>query len=148
MVRASREMNARAMRGASGEASASRQETSVQNLNPSYKPFSYPSLLQLLEHTLFGARPASAAATPTPEDIPGADASRGDDPADEDTGIGDDADDDTGDPGDAAGRIELAELLGVMREPIEWVFTLAERHAQGDEVDIAAIHRVRKAVVH
>jgi hypothetical protein len=46
------------------------------------------------------------------------------------------------------GRLEVAELLGVLRDPIEWVFTLAERRAQGDPVDIAAIHRVRDAVLH
>jgi hypothetical protein len=148
MVRVSRERAAHS-RGATSEALASRQETSVQNPNPSQNPFSYPSLLQeLLERTFFGARPASAGAAPTPGDILGSEAARGDDPADEDTGIGDDPADDTGDPGEPADRLELAELLGVMRDPIEWVFTLAERRAQADPVDIAAIHRVRDAVLH
>src|SRR5678815_198993 len=112
MVRASGEMNARAMRGASGEASASHQETSVQNPNPSHNPFSYPSLLQqLLERTLFSARPASTGAAPAPEDISGGDATRDDAPAADDTGIGVDTDDDTGARADAAGLLELAELL-------------------------------------
>src|SRR5262249_5637607 len=108
MVRASGQMNARAMRGASSEASASHQETSVQNPNPSHN--SYPSLLQqLLERTLFGARPACAGAAPTPGGISGADTARDDDPTDDDTGVGVDDAGDTGDPDDAAGRLELAE---------------------------------------
>jgi hypothetical protein len=36
----------------------------------------------------------------------------------------------------------------VMREPIAWVFTLAERRAHGDPVDLAAIQRVRDAALH
>jgi hypothetical protein len=127
---------------------ASRQETSVQNSTPSRNPVSSPSLLQtLLEHTFLGARPASAAA-PTGGGIPGANAAPVADPA-----VGDvdpDVETDATDPADAdaVGRLELAELLGVLRDPIEWVFTLAERRAQGDPVDIAAIHRVRDAVLH
>src|SRR5262245_19769154 len=145
MVRTSRE-RATHPRGATSEASASRQETSVQNPNPSHNSFSYPSLLQqLLERTLFGARPASAGAAPMPGDISGADAAGDDDPADDDASIGLH---DAPEPGNAGDRLELAELLGVMREPIEWVFTLAERRAQSDPVDIAAIHRVRDAVLH
>jgi hypothetical protein len=35
-----------------------------------------------------------------------------------------------------------------MREPIAWVFTLAERGAQGDQIDLAAIDRVRGAILH
>jgi hypothetical protein len=122
----------------------------VQNSNPSRNSFSSSLLQDLLEHTLFGARPAPAGA-PTPGDMPSAHAAPGDDLADEDA----DADDraDTGEDGDPdddddASRLELAELLAVLRDPIAWVFTLAERHAQGDPIDIAAIHRVREAVVH
>ena len=43
-------------------------------------------------------------------------------------------------------RLDVGELLGVLREPIEWIFTLAERRAHGDAIDVAAIHRVRDAV--
>jgi len=43
-------------------------------------------------------------------------------------------------------RVGLAELLGVLHGPVEWVFSLAERAAAGDGVDISAIHRVRDAV--
>jgi hypothetical protein len=124
---------------------ASRQETSVQNSTPSRNPVSSPSLLQtLLEHTFLGARPSSPGAAPTGGDIPGADAAPVADPA-----AGDFESDatDTADA-DAVGRLELAELLGVLRDPIEWVFTLAERRAQDDPIDIAAIHRVRDAVLH
>jgi hypothetical protein len=126
---------------------ASRQETSVQNSTPSRNPVSSPSLLQtLLEHTFLGARPASAGAAPIRGDIPGADPAPGVDPS-----IGDadsDVETDATDTADAGGRLELAELLGVLRDPIEWVFTLAERRAHADPVDIAAIHRVRDAVLH
>ena len=115
--------------------------------NPSRNPVSSPSLLQtLLEHTFLGARPASAGAAPTRGDIPGADPAPGVDPS-----IGDadtDVETDATDTADAGGRLELAELLGVLRDPIEWVFTLAERRAHADPVDIAAIHRVRDAVLH
>ena len=134
------------LRGATGEASASRQETSVQNSNPSQNPLSYPSLLHdLLERAFLHARSASAGTAFNPGGIPHADV--GDEPAGDDADIGADAD--TADDADgAAGRLELAELLGVMRERIEWVFTLAERRAQADPVATAAIHRVRDAVLH
>jgi hypothetical protein len=126
---------------------ASHQETSVQNPTPSRNPVSSPSLLQtLLEHTFLGVRPASAGAGPTRGNIPGADPAPGVDPS-----IGDadtDVETDAPDTADAGGRLELAELLGVLRDPIEWVFTLAERRAHADPVDIAAIHRVRDAVLH
>jgi hypothetical protein len=111
-------------------------------------PQSHPLsvLLQtLLEHTFLGARP-SANAAPTGGDIPHADAARSADLADVDTDA--DTDTDATDTGESVGRLELAELLGVLRDPIEWVFTLAERRAQGDPVDIAATHRVRDAVLH
>jgi hypothetical protein len=126
------------------EALASRQETSVQNSNPSRNSFSSSLLQELLDRTLFGARPAPGSA-PTPGAISHANAAPGDDPADNDTG---DVDADIGVPDDAAGRLELAELLAVLRDPIAWVFTLAERHAHGDPIDIAAIHRVHKSVLH
>jgi hypothetical protein len=143
MVHASRERTAAHPRG-TWRGTASRQETSVQNSNPSRNPIPSPSLLQtLLEHTFLGARP-SANAAPTSGDIPHADAARSADLADVDT----DVDTDATDTGESVGRLELAELLGVLRDPIEWVFTLAERRALGDPVDIAATHRVRDAVLH
>jgi hypothetical protein len=83
------------------------------------RPVSSPSLLQtLLEHTFLGARPASAGAVPTRGDIPGADPAPGVDPS-----IGDadtDVETDATDTADAGGRLELAELLGVLRDPIVW----------------------------
>ncbi len=115
----------------------------MQNSTPSRNPVSSPSLLQtLLEHTFLGARSASPGAAPTGDDIPGADAA----PA---ATVGDIESDATDTPDmNGGGRLELAELLGVLRDPIEWVFTLAERRAQGDPITIAAIHRVRDAVLH
>jgi hypothetical protein len=122
---------------------SSRQETSVQNSTPSRNPVSSPSLLQtLLEHTFLGARPASPGVTPTGGNILDGDAAPVADPV-----VGDVETDATG-TADADGRLELAELLDVLRDPIEWVFTVAERRAQGDPIDIAAIHRVRDAVLH
>lgn len=120
----------------------------MQNSNPSQNPLSYPSLLHdLLERAFFNARSASSGTASIPGGITGADATPDDETAGDDARIGVDADT-TDDAGDAVGRLELAELLGVMREPIEWVFTLAERRAQGDLVDIAAIHRVRDVALH
>ena len=114
----------------------------MQNSNPSRNPVSSPSLLQsLLERTFLGARPASTGTAPTGDDIPDAETASGAGPS---VGVPDD----TTDTADAGGRLELAELLGVLRDPIEWVFTLAERRANADPVDIAAIHRVRDAVLH
>lgn len=52
------------------------------------------------------------------------------------------------DPAAVCGLLDMAELFAVMREPIAWAFTLAERRAQGDAVDLAAIARVRDAVLH
>ena len=111
--------------------------------NPSPNPSGpFPSFLHdLLERAFLGVRQASAGAAPTVPDSC-ADAPRDSEHA------GDDAHDttDTAKPTDDVGRLELAELIGVLREPIEWVFTLAERRARGDAVDIAAIHRVRDAI--
>jgi hypothetical protein len=119
---------------------ASRQETSVHNSNPSPNPSGpFPSFLHdLLERALLGVRQASAGSAPTVPDNC-ADTPRGGEHAGT-------HDTDTAKATDDVGRLELAELLGVLREPIEWVFTLAERHAHDDPVDIAAIHRVRDAV--
>ena len=38
-----------------------------------------------------------------------------------------------------------AELLGVIREPVEWILALAHQLADGDPVDVAAIVRLRAA---
>lgn len=51
---------------------------------------------------------------------------------------------DRGDP-NTSGRATLDELLSVFREPIAWVLGRAERHAQGDPVDLAALDRVGAA---
>jgi hypothetical protein len=55
---------------------------------------------------------------------------------------------DGGAPASVGGLLEMPELFAVMREPIAWVFTLAERRAQGDVVDLEAIERMRDAVLH
>ena len=53
---------------------------------------------------------------------------------------------DVGEPSDLGERATFDELLRVFREPIEWGLAHAEQRAQGDPVDVAAIHRVRDAV--
>ena len=112
----------------------------MHNSNPSPNPSGpFPSFLHdLLERALLGVRQASAGAAPAvPDD--GADAPHGGAQGPHDTT-------DTAKATDDVARLEIAELLDVLREPIEWVFTLAERNAHDDPVDIAAIHRVRDAV--
>lgn len=56
---------------------------------------------------------------------------------------------DAGDPDDAEVDAERAlggaELLHVVREPVEWLLTLAHRLASGDPDDVAAIDRLRAA---
>lgn len=47
------------------------------------------------------------------------------------------------DPGDA--EPGPAELLRILREPIDWILTVAHRLASGDPDDVAAIDRVRAA---
>ncbi len=46
---------------------------------------------------------------------------------------------------DGGERVTLDELLPMFREPIEWALARAERHAQGEPVDLAALARVRAA---
>jgi hypothetical protein len=122
-----------------GEASASRQETSVQHSNPSQHPFPVPfpfCLDDTLARAYARARDARAGGVPTAGDIFAAYSARADEHADERTP----------DPRTVIERIDVGELLRVFREPIEWVLTRAERRAQADPVDVAAIHRVRDAV--
>jgi hypothetical protein len=104
---------------------ASPQESYVQNRNPSQNTPSKPSKLdQAYEHErerLTGERPPTQS-IPTPIC-------------------------------DAAGTanhtadqlLDGAELLRVIREPIEWILTLAYQLADGDPVDVAAIVRLRAA---
>ncbi len=56
-----------------------------------------------------------------------------------------DASIDRGDPPAAGAPVTLDELLPVFREPIEWALARAERHADADPVDLAALDRVRAA---
>jgi hypothetical protein len=46
---------------------------------------------------------------------------------------------------DGGDPVTLDELLPVLRDPIHWALSRAERCAQGDPVDLAAIDRVRGA---
>lgn len=46
---------------------------------------------------------------------------------------------------DAGERVTLDELLSVFRDPIHWALARAERHAQGDPIDVATVGRVRAA---
>lgn len=117
----------------------------MQNSNPSPNPSSVPfpyCLSESLARAYLRARETTAGAAPTAADIFAVFA-RGPEPE----SSGDSAPDDD-DPDAVAGQVDIAELLGVMREPIAWVFTLAERRADGDPVDLAAIQRVRDAALH
>lgn len=102
----------------------------MQHSNPSSRstsfPFSSSLAFWLDEARARGRVRAAAACAPAPEVAPG--------PSPEPA------------PHPAPVRVGLAELLGVLHGPVEWVFSLAERAAIGDGVDIAAIHRVRDAV--
>ena len=119
----------------------------MQNSTPFPNPLSVPfpyCLSEPLSRAYARAREASAEGAPTARDIFAAYARATEEAnARADVGAGDDAD-----PADTAGQLDITELLGVMREPIAWVFTLAERRAQGDPVDLAAIGRVRDAALH
>lgn len=118
----------------------------MQNSNPfpnlSSVPFPY-CLNEALARAYVHARDASAGAAPSASDIFAAFA-RG--PVQEepsgDTAL------DGDDPGAVAGQVDIAELVGVMREPIAWAFTLAERRADDDLVDLAAVQRVREAALY
>jgi hypothetical protein len=112
---------------------ASPQETSVQNSNPSI-PFPF-CLDETLARAYARAREACAGAEPSSTDIFAA--YTAEQPQAQANGH---------DPGAAAAQHDVGEMLDVLRGPIEWVFTLAERRAEGDPVDLAAIHRVRDAV--
>jgi hypothetical protein len=123
----------------------------VQNSTPFPNPFSVPfpyCLSESLARAYAHARERRADGAPTASDVFAAFAratEQADARADEhaEDGAGDDAD-----PDDLTGQLDIAEIVGVMREPIAWVFTLAERRAQGDPVDLAAIQRVRDAALH
>jgi hypothetical protein len=125
---------------------ASHQEKSVQNSNPfpnlSSVPFPY-CLNEALARAYVRAREASAGTAPSASDIFAAFA-HAHDPEQRSGTSAVDGDE----PAAVGGLVDIPELLGVMREPIAWVFTLAERRAEGDAVDLAAIDRVRDAALH
>ena len=117
----------------------------MQNSNPSPHvpsvPFPY-SLSEALSRAYLRARDTSAGSAPSASDILAAFA-RGPEPEPPDQAAIEDSD-----PDAVAGYVDRAELLGVMRGPIAWVFALAARRAQNDPVDLAAIERVRDAALH
>jgi hypothetical protein len=119
---------------------------SVQNSNPfpnlSSVPFPY-CLHDSLARAYVRARESSAGTAPTASDIFAAFA-HAHEPEQPSGATAVDSDEATA----VAGLVDIAELLSVMREPIAWVFTLAERRAEGDPVDLAAIDRVRDAALH
>jgi hypothetical protein len=45
-------------------------------------------------------------------------------------------------------RIDVGELLRVFREPLEWLLARAERRAEADPLDLAAIERLRAVLQH
>jgi hypothetical protein len=151
---------ARALARAHGEASASRQETSVQNSNPSHNPSSVPTATSIDEETLARAyeraRARIHAGEQISDDLFAAFIARANEHSDEkarpsgsaasrpaaephDGGTRPNRDDRS----DGGVRVTLDELLPVFREPIEWALARAEWHAQGDPVHLAALGRVR-----
>ncbi|TMQ14574.1 MAG: hypothetical protein E6J90_26730 [Deltaproteobacteria bacterium] len=119
----------------------------MQTSNPFSVPFPY-CLSETLARAYARAHEASPNTAPSAGDIFAAfahgHAPPGTHPADPATAG---ASDDT-DPGAARGLLDRGELLAVMREPIAWMFTLAERRAEGDRVDGEAIERVRDAILY
>jgi hypothetical protein len=105
---------------------ASRQESYVQNRNPSQ---SHSSPASFLEHAFARAR-ARLDVEPTPPDP---DPAPGNDGSDDDDGTIDDL-------------LDCGELLRVIREPIEWILALAHQLAGGDPIDVAAVARLRAAL--
>jgi hypothetical protein len=117
----------------------------VQTSNPFPVPFPY-CLSEALARSYLRAQEAHPGTAPGARDIFAAFAeSRG---APANAAAPPEAEASGADPAAVCGLLDMAELLAVMREPIAWVFTLAERRAQGDAVDLAAIVRVRDAILH
>jgi len=118
----------------------------VQNSNPfpnlSSVPFPF-CLNEALARAYLRARESGAGAAPSTSDIFAAFAHAHDpgQPSGSTAAAGDE-------PAAVGGLVDIAELASVMREPIAWVFTLAERRAEGDPVDLATIDRVRDAALH
>ena len=118
----------------------------MQNSNPFSVPFPY-CLSEALARAYAHAHEANPGAAPSPGDIFAAFA-RGHTPPGSSAAPAAAGVSDSADPSATCGRLDRAELLAVMREPIAWVFTLAERGTQGDQIDLAAIERVRDAILH
>jgi hypothetical protein len=118
----------------------------VQTSNSFSVPFPY-CLTEAFSRAYVRAQEANPGAAPHPRDILGA-LARGHMPPGSPTASAGTAASDGAAPCAAGGLLDRAELLAVMREPIVWVFTLAERRTHGDRVDLAAIERVRDAILH
>jgi hypothetical protein len=103
---------------------ASHQETYVQSSHPSQNDFPQPFIDQAFARAMERLTGGRRSADPDP-------GSAGHEPhADERT---------------VEQPLDGAALLRVIREPVEWLLTLAHRLAAGDPVDIAAVDRVRAA---
>lgn len=118
----------------------------MQTSNLSSVPFPY-CLSEALARAYARAQEANPGAAPSAGDI-FATFARGHTPQGSPAAPAEAVASDGADPGARSGLVDRAELLAVMREPIAWVFTLAERGTQGDQIDLAAIERVRGAILH
>jgi hypothetical protein len=118
----------------------------VQTSNLSSVPFPY-CLSEVLARAYARAQEANPGAAPSAGDI-FATFARGHTPQGSPTAPAEAVASDGADRGARSGLVDRAELLAVMREPIAWVFTLAERGTQSDPIDLAAIERVRDAILH
>jgi hypothetical protein len=130
----------------------------VQNSDPSHTPSPNPpsmSIVEVIARAYERVRARILAGEPISDDLFSAFTARTDEHPDEKTRLHDTAaphapaepheDRARADRSDSAtpARVTLDELLPVFRHPIEWALTRAERHAQGDPVDLAALGRVR-----
>lgn len=123
----------------------------MQNSNPSHNPSPIPpplSLDEALAHAYERARARILAGKQCASDLFAAFTARTDEhPDDKARSHAATQPHDDGARLDPAGgvRVTLDELLPVFRDPIEWALARAERHAQGDPLDLVALGRVRAA---
>jgi hypothetical protein len=123
----------------------------VQNSNPSHTPTPVPPPLSFEDaraRAYERARVRIIASEPAWRDLLGAFTTRTDQPPDDKArplAAAEPRDDGAHANPPGGARVTLDELLPVFRDPIEWALARAERHAQGDPLNLAALDRARAA---